>query len=120
MFDFDDACYLWYVSDIAIPFYYAVLSAGSGIISLERENFAARFLSLFLAGYLEETELPEDWNTQFHLLLRLRDVTLYSVLHKKIAAKDRDQKIAQLMKRLRSRIEDKKPIAEGIAELIVT
>ncbi|WP_053217136.1 phosphotransferase enzyme family protein [Virgibacillus senegalensis] len=110
VYDFDDCCHLWYVSDIAKPVYYSVQFSHPPMSYKERDKFAKEFLTVFLEGYEEETKLPDQWTKQFSSMLLLRDVTLYSVLHKKMAPFDRNQKIQQLMAELKSRIEQKQPI----------
>ncbi|WP_161993042.1 phosphotransferase enzyme family protein [Sediminibacillus terrae] len=112
IFDFDDSCYLWYVSDIAIPVYYSLQFSLSEKTSREKNTFAKGFLAIFMEGYQKENELPDQWREQLKWMLMLRDVTLYSVLHKKIAPQERNQKIGQIMSEVKNRIEQKQPIID--------
>jgi amicoumacin kinase len=112
VFDFDDCCYHWFCSDIAIPLYYSALYKFLDGSKEERNAFAGVFLKAFLNGYVTENSLPEDWKRQIPLFLRLRDVTLYSVLHKKIAPEDRDAGIQKELAEIKSRIEKNEAIVE--------
>ncbi|GIN61307.1 hypothetical protein J27TS8_13000 [Robertmurraya siralis] len=110
VFDFDDCCFHWFCSDIAIPIYYATLFRYPDNKKGERDAFASIFLESFIAGYTTENNLPDDWIKQVLLFLRLRDVTLYSVFHKKIATEDRSERVKALLKEIRARIERNEPL----------
>lgn len=112
VFDFDDCSYHWFASDIAIPLYYSVLYGYHNVSELEREQFAINFLSHFIKGYEEHHLLPEGWKEQLPLFFMLRDITLYSVLHKKISPEERDEDIKQMIEGLKSRIIKKEPIVK--------
>lgn len=84
VFDFDDCTYHWFISDIAIPLYYATWwKLPEGTIE-ERSQFGETFLYHLLKGYYEEFDLGEEWIERIPLFLELRDITLYSVLYKKL------------------------------------
>lgn len=112
VFDFDDCCYHWFCSDIAIPLYYSALYKFFDGSKEDRNAFADLFLQYFLKGYITENSLPEDWKKQIPLFLRLRDVTLYSVLHKKIAPEDRDAGVQKELAEIKSRIEKNEAIVD--------
>ncbi|MEH7344049.1 phosphotransferase [Bacillus sp. JJ1532] len=114
VFDFDDCCYHWLVSDIAIPLYYSCLSSFTAKEINEREEFGRLFIDAFLAGYKTENNLPHGWEEQMPLFLMLRDITLYSVFNKKIAPEDRNERVIRLMDEIKSRIEQKKSIVNII------
>ncbi|MBT2687788.1 phosphotransferase [Bacillus sp. ISL-47] len=107
IFDFDDCCYHWFTSDIAIPLYYTLLYRFKEENVEERKAFGKLFLDSFLKGYQEKNPLPENWEVQLPLFLRLRDVTLYSVLYKKIAPEDRDENLLLMLKDIKNRIDRK-------------
>lgn len=111
-FDFDDCCYHWLVSDIAIPLYYSCLSCFPANEVKEREEFGSLFLKAFLAGYETQCNLPDGWGKQLPLFLMLRDITLYSVFHKKIAAEDRTEREKKLIEEIKERIEKKESIVK--------
>ncbi|MEK3855352.1 phosphotransferase enzyme family protein [Cytobacillus sp. FSL H8-0458] len=110
VFDFDDCCYHWFASDIAIPLYYSLLYKFKEANPAEVNIFGRVFLDSFLDGYQQENEIPGDLEKQLPLFLRLRDITLYSVIHKKIAPEDRDPQLLVMMKSIKDRIERNAPI----------
>ncbi|QED47330.1 phosphotransferase enzyme family protein [Cytobacillus dafuensis] len=110
VFDFDDCCYQWFVSDIAIPLYYSTLSGFSASETERRNEFGEFFYSSFIEGYKTENSLPQDIEQQLPLFLMLRDITLYSALNKKIAPEDRNERVKQMLEEIKVRIEQKKPI----------
>lgn len=110
VFDFDDACYLWFASDIAIPLFYSIFYKIPPEKQEERQEFADEFLHAFMEGYEKANNLPKGWKEQLPLFLMLRDVVLYAVLHKKIAPEDRGERLLAMMAELRDRIKNKKPI----------
>jgi amicoumacin kinase len=110
VFDFDDCSYHWFASDIAIPLYYSIFYGWQGASVQEIEVFAKNFLTPFMEGYETYNSLPENWQEQLPLFLKLRDITLYSVLHKKIAPEDRDEQLNQLLDAMKTRIIRKEAI----------
>jgi amicoumacin kinase len=112
VFDFDDCSYHWFASDIAIPLYYSILYGYQDGSEREREQFAMNFLAHFIKGYEQYNTLPSGWKEQLSLFFMLRDVTLYSVLHKKISPEERDENIDKLLEALKSRIIKKEPIVK--------
>ncbi|MFE4524669.1 phosphotransferase enzyme family protein [Cytobacillus firmus] len=110
VFDFDDCCYHWFGSDIAIPLYYSLLYKFKEADPAEVNIFGKVFLNSFLDGYQLENEIPCDLENHLPLFLRLRDITLYSVLHKKIAPEERDHQLLVMMKSIKDRIERNAPI----------
>ncbi|MFP7295931.1 phosphotransferase enzyme family protein [Neobacillus niacini] len=112
VFDFDDSSYHWFASDIAIPLYYSILYGFQDKAKWEREQFAGNFLTHFMKGYGEHNFLPNGWKEQLPLFFMLRDITLYSVLHKKIPKEDRDESLNQMLNGLHERILNKEPIVQ--------
>lgn len=110
VFDFDDASYHWFASDIAIPLYYSLLYRIPASEKEERQRFGQLFLNSFINGYQKGNQLPEGWKEHVPLFLMLRDVVLYAVLHKKIAPEDRDDKLLAMMDEIAERIKCKVPI----------
>ncbi|WP_026584754.1 phosphotransferase enzyme family protein [Bacillus sp. J33] len=110
IYDFDDCCYHWFASDIAIPLYYSLLYRFKENNVGKRDAFGKRFLDSFIEGYQERNTLPDDLEMQLPLFLRLRDVTLYSVLHKKIAPEERDEELELMIQQIKSRIEKNESI----------
>jgi amicoumacin kinase len=112
VFDFDDSCYLWFASDIAIPLYYSILYGFGDKSQMEKLEFAKEFIATFTKGYESENALPEQWEKHLPYFLRLRDITLYSVLHKKIAPEDRNEKILAWINEMGERIKNEKAILD--------
>ena len=110
VFDFDDASYHWFASDIAIPLYYSIIYRIPASDKTERDRFGNLFLNAFTEGYQKANQLPEGWKEQVPLFLMLRDIVLYAVLHKKIAPEERDEKLKAMMEEIADRIRDKQPI----------
>lgn len=105
VFDFDDACYQYFASDIAIPLYYATNSKYFFGTQEERNQFAKKFLNAFLDGYQEENKLAREWIETIPLFLKLRDIDLYAVFNKKVAPEDRSDRINHWMMEIKDRIE---------------
>lgn len=77
LFDFDDCCYGWYAMDIALPLLdFLVLYPG-----IEREHFAAHFLTCFLKGYLHEHTLEQYWLSTLPDMLTLLEIGLYAQVY---------------------------------------
>lgn len=112
VFDFDDSCYHWYASDIAIPLYYSLLYGYADKNKMEKMVFAREFLSAFTKGYETENILPERWKEQLPYFLRLRDMTIFSVLHKKIAPEDRSEKLLVWLSEIGERIKNDEVIVD--------
>ncbi|WP_462411399.1 phosphotransferase enzyme family protein [Neobacillus sp. Marseille-QA0830] len=110
VFDFDDCSYHWLTSDIAIPVYYSALFRYPEGQQDERNEFAKKFLDSFLQGYESVTALPPQWKEHLPLMMRLRDLLLYAVLHKKIHPEQRTEQTKQMMDAIRERIENRVPL----------
>jgi Ser/Thr protein kinase RdoA (MazF antagonist) len=80
VFDCDDCCYHWYMFDIAIVFYYALLSPLVKNSPEERAEFARNFAIQFWEGYRQEFDLPKWWWRHVQTFFKLRDLQLFTVL----------------------------------------
>jgi len=78
LFDFDDCCWSWFINDLAIVLFYMVTNAP------EPEKTAEKFLEPFLSGYSRENSLEGKWLDSIPLFLKIRDIDLYSVLHRRV------------------------------------
>jgi Ser/Thr protein kinase RdoA (MazF antagonist) len=76
LFDFDDATYSWFVNDIAIVLFYAVMW------EKEKVKFTKQFLSNFLRGYSTRNTLESHWFKEIPYFLKLREIDLYAVIHR--------------------------------------
>jgi Ser/Thr protein kinase RdoA (MazF antagonist) len=78
-FDFDDASYKHFISDIAIIIFY---SFGMGTLSdREIEDKTIQFLLPFMKGYEKENKLDRTWFEKLNDFFMLRQVILYMVIH---------------------------------------
>lgn len=76
LIDFDDAAYAHFIFDIAIVLYHSTAAAD------DREAEATRLLPPFLAGYARRNRLDPAWLDHLPLFLKLREIDLYSVIHR--------------------------------------
>jgi len=104
LFDFDDACYSWYVNDIAIVLFYAVMG------SEDRHAFTRFFMEHFLKGYRNKNSLDGKWLKQIPHFLKLREIDLYAVIHRSFDLDNIDDPFAEnFMKRRQERLESGTP-----------
>lgn len=109
VFDFDDSAYQWFASDIAIALYYTIWWKCNGQQQSERDAYAKDFLTHFMMGYDAENKLDEYWLSELPFFLKLRDITLYTVFHKKFDQNNL-QRYSKLLDGIRARIEREVPI----------
>lgn len=108
VFDFDDAMYHWFASDIAIALYYSLFM----IKESERETFTHRFMSSFMEGYREEHDLESEWMERIPEFLKLRDIALYAVFYKKLDMDHINEDRKNLLAALKYRIENSLPAVQ--------
>lgn len=75
-FDFDDCVYSWFVNDIALVLFYAVMGQDEPGASIKK------FLTGFLPGYFSEYDLDPKWFREIPLFMKLREIDLYAVIHR--------------------------------------
>ncbi|WP_258212914.1 phosphotransferase enzyme family protein [Paenibacillus radicis (ex Xue et al. 2023)] len=112
VFDFDDCAYNWFIHDIAIPLYYSVSWAVPAAYEGGRNAFAAEFFKAFWNGYQEEYSLDAAWLQELPYFLRLRDITLYLVIHKKVEPHTMDSRMRSWMDEIKGRLKQNVPIVE--------
>ena len=78
-FDFDDASYKHFISDIAIIIYYQF--GLSPLSDTEIEDKTIAFLKPFLKGYETENKLDKKWFYKLNEFLRLRSIILIMVVY---------------------------------------
>jgi len=76
LFDFDDCAYSWYMNDIAIVLFYAVIGEE------DVPGFTKSFMTSFLKGYSKENQLDPQWLREMPAFLKLREIDLYGVIHR--------------------------------------
>lgn len=81
LFDFDECQYSWFVEDIAIQLYYLVYVFGDDSPD-ERNSQASVFMKHFLKGYTSWATIDQYWIQQIPLFLRLREIIVYTGMHR--------------------------------------
>ncbi|WP_421383982.1 phosphotransferase enzyme family protein [Bacillus salacetis] len=119
VFDFDDSSYHWFASDIAIPLFYSVWAKMGGENLEDRSAFGEEFLFHFLMGYYEENILDEQWIKRIPLFLKLRDIVLYTVFHKKFDMDNLSEREAGAVAGIRKRLVNGEPMVELDYEKII-
>jgi amicoumacin kinase len=76
LFDFDDCCYSWFANDIAIVLFY------NAIGEADETAFTRLFMTHFLRGYRKVNQLDPRWLSEIPNFLKLREIELYSVIHR--------------------------------------
>jgi Ser/Thr protein kinase RdoA (MazF antagonist) len=84
LFDFDDCVYSWYINDIAIVLFYAIMGKG------DERAFTGWFLPRFLEGYLAETSIKIRSIVEIPHFLKLREIDLYAVIHRSFDVENLD------------------------------
>ncbi|BCB02814.1 phosphotransferase enzyme family protein [Bacillus sp. KH172YL63] len=112
VFDFDDSSQFYFMSDVAIPLYYSVWWKYRNETLEDRSRFGERFLVSFLKGYRTECDVENEWVERIPHFLLLRDLTLYSVFHKKWDLTNLSEAEESLIHQLRDRLVKDEPIAE--------
>ncbi|WP_044337896.1 phosphotransferase enzyme family protein [Rossellomorea aquimaris] len=112
VFDFDDSTQFFFISDVAIPLYYSVWWKFRNENLDIRSEFGRKFLVSFLKGYLTECDLEEEWVGRIPHFLLLRDLTLYSVFHKKWDLENLSEVEESLLSQVRDRLLKDEPIVD--------
>jgi Ser/Thr protein kinase RdoA (MazF antagonist) len=101
LFDFDDCAYSWFMNDIAIVLFYAVLDVEDQI------KFTREFMTSFLLGYSQENEIDISWLKEIPNFLKLREIDLYAVIHRSFDVDNIDHPwVAMYMEGRKERIEN--------------
>ncbi|WP_163102688.1 phosphotransferase enzyme family protein [Peribacillus alkalitolerans] len=111
LFDFDDSCYHFFASDIAIPLYYTSM-AKSFTESDGLDDFAAEFLTSFLKGYNKAHTVSEEVIQSIPLFLQLRDIVLLSVIYKKFDMNNLSQNQKNFFESVQKRVKSQKTIVQ--------
>jgi Ser/Thr protein kinase RdoA (MazF antagonist) len=112
VFDFDDAMYSYFVSDIAIPLYYSTWWKYREEALEKRSAFGAEFLTHFLKGYVSVRPMNLEWLERLPLFLKLRDYTLYGVFHKKMDLSIGHEQENKLVAGIRERLIRNEPMVD--------
>jgi len=106
VFDFDDCLYHWFVYDIATILHDSPwLPHGE----MNDEEFARTFWGYFVKGYQRENALEPFWINQLVKFIKLRDINLYVVYHKKWDFDDLPEGRQKFLKKTKQNIENDIP-----------
>ncbi len=103
LFDTDDCCRHWFMFDIVIVIYYATWGL-TGESEQAQDEIIARLIYHVARGYERESKLQSEWWEYCDLFLRLRDLTLYAVLHLKWDTANLNERQRQMLAVFRERI----------------
>lgn len=105
--DFDDCAYKWFASDIAIAIYYG----STFYVPQEKQDETARWLTRnFMEGYKKENKLDGSWIEQLPKFLKLRDLALYSVMHKHFRPEEMNERFSKLVETIAHRTINNLPV----------
>lgn len=86
VFDFDDASYQYFISDIAIFLFYLLWFTKEE----DRTSNATYYMTHFLKGYQSEYQLSKYDFLTIDKFLKLREIVLYLVIHKTLNIEESD------------------------------
>jgi len=84
IFDFDDSSYSWFVEDIALILFYAVMGQE------DPTSFTDNFLAGFIPGYFSEFDLDQKWFSEIPIFMKRREIDLYAVIHRSFDVENLD------------------------------
>ena len=107
LFDFDDCVYSWYINDIALVLFYAVMGQE------DPGRYTTQFLTGFLPGYYSEMQLDPIWFMEIPFFMKLREIDLYAMIHRSFDINNLDDPwCAWYMNGRKEKIESGKPYLE--------
>ncbi|MCM1991785.1 phosphotransferase enzyme family protein [Oceanirhabdus seepicola] len=109
IFDFDDCSYKWFISDIAIAIFYLT---AFGMDSDKRNSFVKEFLSSFMKGYNVENKLDKFWLKELKNFIKLREFTIYIVIHRSFDANNLPEWASQYKSDFKRRLEKNIPLID--------
>jgi Ser/Thr protein kinase RdoA (MazF antagonist) len=71
VFDFDDACYNWFMYDLACAWESGVGRTMFEADMNERKSFMQRYFDHIMTGYNRENELPNQWLQKLPFFLKM-------------------------------------------------
>jgi Ser/Thr protein kinase RdoA (MazF antagonist) len=114
LFDFDDCAYSWYMNDIAIILFYAVIGEE------DPATFTRTFMTHFLHGYTQENDLDLNWLREIPYFLKLREIDLYAVIHRSYDVHElEDPWVANYMNNRKFKIEANVPFIDFDFETLI-
>ena len=108
LFDFDEACYCWFVNDIAISLFYDALG-WKGVVNVPD---AIESFKSFISGYRTVREIDSYWISKIGLFLKLREAILYVAICRSRDLNNLDYWTKNFMDGRKERIENNIPFVE--------
>lgn len=106
--DFDECEYSWYMSDIAIALFYATPLPNWGG-EVKRLEVARHFYDNFMEGYSRENSLESHQLKHLPLLLKLREMLLFSAIYRSLYPDLMDDWTKDYIKYAKENIEQETP-----------
>ena len=107
LFDFDECAYSWFANDIAIALFYAAVEEADG------RAFTREFMRHFLRGYRQVASLDDKWLQEMPAFLKLREIELYTVMHRDFDVRNIDDPwCSHFMQGRKERIEHDVPFVD--------
>lgn len=109
LFDFDDCAYDFFISDIAIALFYAILFLPD---KWNPADYAQAFLRDMFTGYNEKNTLDRRWLEVIPRILKRREIILYVAIHRGMDMNNLDEWATRYMDGRRERIENNVPVLD--------
>jgi Ser/Thr protein kinase RdoA (MazF antagonist) len=109
LFDFDDCDYDFFISDIAIALFYAILSFPA---NRDIGAYARQFLRDMLTGYRRENTLDTRWLELIPTILKRREIVLYVAIHRGLDIDNPGEWAQRYIDERKPRIEDNVPVLD--------
>ncbi len=106
LFDFDDSSYDFFISDLAIALFYAILFLPD---DWNQEEYARQFLRDIFKGYNQENSLDARWLEVIPMILKRREIILYVAIHRGMDMNNLDEWCTRYMDGRKARIENNVP-----------
>ncbi len=106
IFDFDDCCYMYLVSDIAIALYYYLLFKED---EEEKLELGDEFMKYFMKGYKQENQLSSFCLSTIPYFLKLRAIILYIAIYRSLDVY-KDSFAVNFIKLYHNKIKNNEPI----------
>ncbi len=108
LFDFDEACYCWFVNDIAVSLFYDALG-WKGVVNVPD---AIESFKSFISGYRSVREIDSYWISKIGLFLKLREAILYVAICRSRDLNNLDYWTKNFMNGRKERIENNIPFMD--------
>lgn len=108
IFDFDEACYCWFINDIAVNLFYAALG-WKGIVNVPD---AIESFESYLLGYRSIRNIDPNMISNIGLFLKMREIILYIAIHRSRDLDNLDIWSKKFMEGRKERIENNIPFID--------